>query len=284
MKALILGGDGMLGHAVKLYLLERGHEVQATSRGQGADYQFDATKNLQDAEQFIDNFEPDAVVNCIGVLNKAAEDKKSLAVLVNSYLPHYLGEVCVRKNTRFVHISTDCVFEGNGNGGYTEESPKDATSFYGRSKALGEINDASSLTLRTSIVGPDTNANGTGLFQWFMSQTTETSGYDKVYWSGVTTLQLAQSIEAAIENKLTGLRHVANGEKIDKYSLLQMFKKYFNKDIVINRNSGFVSDKSIVCTTDFDFQIPSYDQMIREMSEWVANHSQLYSENQRIST
>ncbi|MCA9347190.1 SDR family oxidoreductase [Candidatus Saccharibacteria bacterium] len=283
MKALIVGGDGMLGHVVKLYLGERGHEVRATSRSGKADYQFDATTDLNDVEQFVDDFRPDAVINCIGILNKVAEENQALAVLVNSYLPHFLDELCVRKGVKFVHVSTDCVFEGDGIGNYTEASPRDATSFYGRSKALGEVENDSNLTLRTSIVGPDTNDNGVGLFQWFMNQAGEANGFDHVYWSGVTTIQLAKAIEAAIENNLTGLRHVVNGKKIDKYSLLELFKKHFNKQIEIHRKSDVVSDKSIVCTTDFDFEVPSYDQMVKEMGEWVMSHEGLYTPSQRVS-
>lgn len=284
MKALIIGGDGMLGHVVKLHMQEQGHEVRSTSRGDGADYQFDATKNMDDLGGFVDDFQPDATINCIGILNKEAEEHKSRAVLINSYLPHYLGELCLAKDIKFVHISTDCVFEGDGIGEYTESSFKDATSFYGRSKALGELDNDKNLTLRTSIVGPDKNQNGIGLFQWFMNQEGEANGFDKVQWSGVTTIELAKCIEKAIENNLTGLRHAVNNEKIDKYSLLELFKKHFNKNITINRSSDYVSDKSLIRTTDFDFNIPSYDQMIQEMSEWVSKYKDLYPESQRIQS
>ena len=262
---------------------ENGHEVRSTSRGDGADYQFDATKNMSDIDSFIDDFKPDATINCIGILNKDAEEHKSRAVLINSYLPHYIGESCIGKGVKFVHVSTDCVFEGKGNGGYTEESFKDATSFYGQTKSLGELNNDKNLTLRTSIVGPDMNPNGIGLFQWFMDQENETSGFDKVMWSGVTTVELARCIENAVANNLTGLRHVVNNEKIDKYSLLELFKKHFNKDININRNSDYVSDKSLLTTTDFDFGVPNYNQMVKEMSEWVTKHEDIYPESQRVS-
>lgn len=283
MKALIVGGDGMLGHVAKLYLEERGHEVRATSRNVGSDYKFDATKNLEYVEGFIDDFSPDAVINCIGILNKVAEENKALAVQINSYLPHFLDELCAEKGVKFVHVSTDCVFEGDNDGGYTEDSPKDATSFYGRSKALGEIQNDTNLTLRTSIVGPDQNEKGIGLFQWFMNQKGETSGFDQVYWTGVTTIQLAKAIEVAIAKNLSGLRHVANGDKIDKYSLLELFKKHFKKPITINRKSDYASDKSIICITDFDFGVPSYDQMVREMGEWVMSHKGLYTPSQWVA-
>lgn len=283
MKILVLGSNGMLGHVVKLYFQEKGHAVKGTSRSGDSDYTFDATKSATDVEKFIEDFQPDVVINCIGILNKNAEDNKSLAVLINSYLPHYIDEVSKSKNVKFVHVSTDCVFDGKANGGYTEDSFRTATDFYGRSKGLGEINNGTNLTLRTSIVGPDKNQNGTGLFQWFMQQEQEANGFDKVIWTGVTTVELAKAMEKAILNNLTGLRHVVNGDKIDKFSLLTLFKKHFNKDIQIHRKSDYVSDKSLVRTTDFDFKIPSYDQMVKEMADWVTAHESLYDERQRVA-
>lgn len=281
MKILVLGSEGMLGHVVRLYFLEKGHDVKGTYRSGSEDYIFDATKNISDIEKFVDDFKPDAIINCIGILTKVAEDNKPLAVMVNSYLPHYIDEISRKKGVKFVHVSTDCVFDGKV-GDYTEDSLRTETDFYGRSKGLGEINNESNVTLRTSIVGPDKNENGIGLFQWFMNQENETNGFDKVIWTGLTTLEFAKCMEKAITNNLTGLRHAVNNEKIDKYSLLCLFKKYFNKDIIINSKSDYVSNKSLVRTTNFDFNIPSYDQMVKEMSEWVTNHKELYSENQRV--
>lgn len=282
MKVLVLGSEGMLGHVVKLYFQEQGHAVRGTSRTGDEDYTLDVTKNLSDIEAFVDDFMPDAIINCIGILNKVAEENKSLAVMVNSYMPHYVDEISRKKNVKFVHVSTDCVFDGKA-GEYTEDSFRTAADFYGRSKGLGEVNNDSSVTLRTSIVGPDMNENGIGLFQWFMKQEKEINGFDKVIWTGVTTLEFAKCMEKAITNNLTGLRHAVNNEKIDKFSLLTLFKKHFNKDIVINAKSDYVSNKSLVRTTDFDFEIPSYDQMVKEMADWVTKHKSLYSVNQRVA-
>lgn len=274
----------MLGHVVQRYFESKGHTIKGTSRsGDDGNYAFDVMKNIKDLEVFIDEFKPDAVVNCIGILNKAAEDNKPLAVMANSYLPHYADELCRIRGVKFVHISTDCVFDGKHDGGYAEDSFRDAADFYGRSKALGEVNNDSGVTLRTSIVGPDMNTNGIGLFQWFMNQEGAAGGFDKAIWSGVTTIELAKAIEKAIEHNVTGLRHVVNNDKIDKYSLISLFKTHFNKDIEIERKSDYASNKSLIRTTDFDFEVPSYGAMVKEMSEWVTEHSELYSENQRVA-
>ena len=164
-------------------------------------------------------------------------------------------------------------------GKYDEDSFPDAKSFYGRSKALGEVRNDKNVTLRTSIVGPDTNPKGIGLFQWFMNQEGQVGGYSKVIWTGVTTIELAKQIEVAINNKLTGLQHVVNNDFIPKKDLLELFKKHFNKDIKIEINDKVVSEKTLVRTDkSYSFDVPSYDQMVKEMQEWVINHPEIYSD------
>lgn len=275
-KVLVIGSTGMLGHVVKKYLIDKKYDVYETTRNQTNKYYFDALENIKKIEEIIDSIKPDFVVNCIGILNKKAEDYPSQAILVNSYFPHYLDEMSEKYNYKLIHISTDCVFDGH-EGNYKEDSPKTATTVYGTSKALGEINNNRSLTLRTSIIGPDTNPNGIGLFEWFMKQKDEVHGFRKAFWSGVTTIELAKQIEIAMNSNLTGLYHVTNGQKISKYDLLTIIKDVFNKDIKIIPDDNYSCDKSLVVTReDYKFNIPSYHQMIVEMKEWIENNKDIY--------
>lgn len=276
-KVLVIGSTGMLGHVVKKYLIDKKYDVYETTRNQTNKYYFDALENIKKIEEIIDSIKPDFVVNCIGILNRKAEDYPSQAILVNSYFPHYLDEMSEKYNYKLIHISTDCVFSGHDGGSYKEDSPKTATTVYGTSKALGEINNNRSLTLRTSIIGPDTNPNGIGLFEWFMKQKDEVHGFRKAFWSGVTTIELAKQIEIAMNSNLTGLYHVTNGQKISKYDLLTIIKDVFNKDIKIIPDDNYSCDKSLVVTReDYKFNIPSYHQMIVEMKEWIENNKDIY--------
>ena len=277
MKLLILGSDGMLGHVVKIYFEEKGYDVVCTTRRDDkSELYFNITNSVSEIEKIIKRVKPDVVINCIGILNKVAEEHKALAILVNSYLPHYLDEISVENNFKLIHVSTDCVFDGK-TGNYDEMSIPNETSMYGRTKALGEVINDRSVTLRTSIVGPDINENGIGLFKWFMEQEGKVGGYDKVLWTGITTIWFARCMEMAIENNLVGLHHCVNNDVISKYDLLVLFKKYFNKDIVINHNPDVESKKTLVRTDkSFDFGIPSYEDMIKDMREWVLNHKEVY--------
>lgn len=151
-KVLVIGSTGMLGHVVKKYLIDKKYDVYETTRNQTNKYYFDALENIKKIEEIIDSIKPDFVVNCIGILNKKAEDYPSQAILVNSYFPHYLDEMSEKYNYKLIHISTDCVFSGHDGGSYKEDSPKTATTVYGTSKALGEINNNRSLTLEPQLL------------------------------------------------------------------------------------------------------------------------------------
>lgn len=279
MKILVLGSDGMLGHVVKTYFEEKGFEVVCTTRrDKKSSLYFDITNSVSDIDNIVKEEKPDVLINCIGILNKVCEENKALAVLINSYLPHYLDQLSEKENFKFVHVSTDCVFDGKV-GGYDELSIPNANDTYGKSKALGEVINERSVTLRTSIVGPDINPNGIGLFKWFMDQKGSVGGYGKVIWTGVTTIWFAKCMEMAIENNLVGLHHCVNNDEISKHDLLQLFKKYFDKDIEININSEVESKKTLIRTDkSFDFGIPSYEQMIEEMRDWVIEHKDMYTE------
>lgn len=275
MRILVLGKTGMLGHVVYNYFKENDYEVFGTTTKEGT-LQYDAYNNLEKIEDIITEIKPDVIVNCIGILNQVCEDNKVLAVKLNSLLPHYLDSLSTKYNFKFIHISTDCVYEGT-KGKYDESSQPDATSFYGRSKALGEVKNTNSVTLRTSIVGPDANPKGIGLFQWFMNQENTVGGYTKVIWTGVTTIELAKQIEVAIKNNLTGLNHVVNNDFISKKDLLELFKKYFNKNIEITNNDKVISEKTLIKTdASYNFDVPSYEKMVEEMRDWVIAHQELY--------
>ncbi|XOK60433.1 dTDP-4-dehydrorhamnose reductase family protein [Paenibacillus elgii] len=278
-KVAVLGATGMAGHVISLYLEENGFEVYRMSRSI-----VPSTKNAQiDASDFdklniwLKDINPDFVINAIGILPKEADARPDIAILLNSYLPHMLERVYMGKSTKIIHLSTDCVFSGSS-GGYTESSPTDGMTMYDRSKALGEILNEKDLTFRMSIIGPDITINGVGLFNWFMKQKGEINGFTKAIWNGVTTIELSKAIVAAIKQNLTGLYHLTPQKNINKYDLLQLFKKEFAKqDVEIIPFDDFVVDKTLINTrSDFDYQIPPYHEMIHEMALWVKKYKGMY--------
>lgn len=285
-KVLILGSIGMAGHLITLFFKERGHDVTAYSVTP-----FPYCTNIVGNAFEIDNFksillegEYDAIINCIGILNQAADDNRSAAIYLNSYLPHLVADTIKDKKTKLIHMSTDCVFAGN-TGPYYEKSLRDGTTFYDRTKALGEVEDGKNLTFRNSIIGPDMNRNGIGLFNWFMKQKGPIKGFTGALWTGVTTLMLAKAMEKAIDENLCGLYNLVNNESISKYDLLVLFNKYFrNSSLIIDKYDKPKLDKSLRRTrADFSFVVPTYEQMVQEMKIWVDAHEELYPHYKRLT-
>ena len=278
-KVLILGGTGMAGHTISIYFKEAGHNVTAFSRSK-VDYCRNINGDIRDFKsliKIINEGQYDAIINAIGILNQNAEDNKSNAVLVNSYLPHFLSDKTKEMKTRVIHMSTDCVFSGK-TGGYSETSLRDGETFYDRSKALGELVNNKDLTFRNSIIGPDMNERGIGLFNWFMKQEGKINGFTKAIWTGVTTLTLAKAMEQALMEDLTGLYNLVNNETISKYELLRLFNKYMkDEQLDILPSDKLSLDKSLTNNrTDFLFKVPTYEVMVAEMKEWINNYKDLY--------
>jgi dTDP-4-dehydrorhamnose reductase len=280
MKILVLGASGMAGHTIGLYFKEQGHIVHGLST-EPVDfldrfYICDATdKYLLSAILSQGSF--DCVINCIGILDQVAEKKKGLAIYLNGYLPHFIAEQLIHTNTKLVHLSTDSVFSGD-KGIYIENSETDGKSHYDRTKALGEIIDDKNLTLRNSIIGPDMKEQGIGMFNWFMKQTGNIEGLQRAKWTGVTTLTLAEAIEQAIKQNLTGLYNLVNNEFISKVNLLRLLNKHMkNDELEITASFAPAPDKSLINTrNDFDFEVPSYEDMILKMKEWIQKHKSFY--------
>jgi len=279
-KVLILGASGLIGHQVyyRLHACEHYKIVHMAHihKLNDATLLLDARDEYAFENKIIE-VNPDVIVNCMGILISEANKKPEHAIFLNAYMPHRLKGIADQCGAKLIHISTDCVFSGK-KGHYKENDFKDADDIYGRAKALGEVIDKPHLTLRTSVVGPELK-DGEELFHWFMSQQGSIKGYTKALWSGVTTLELAKAVQWAIEHDIKGLYHVTNGQPINKYDLLMLFKKYTKKDIQIEAVDGRVTDKSFIDTRkEREEAIPDYDVMVHDMLGFMKLHPELYSQ------
>ena len=260
----------MLGHILleKLYIKHNFEVFDVTRKKENRlnNFECDVT-NFNSLFEIIKDIKPDFIINCVGVLIKGSKQDPSNAILINSLLPNKLAQFSNSINAKFIHISTDCVFDGS-KGNYIETDKKTAQDTYGLSKSLGEITDDKNLTLRTSIIGPDLKNNGEGLFSWFINQKGEVNGFTESIWGGVTTLELAEVIIKSINENYTGLVHVTNGKPISKFDLLSLIKDKFElNNIDLKKVSGKKSDKSLNTKYHF-FNVPSYEQMITDMHKY----------------
>jgi dTDP-4-dehydrorhamnose reductase len=132
VKALITGGRGQL--ALELRDVFRDGEVLAPTRAE-----LDICSPDQ-VEVAIDGLRPDVVLNTAAFHTvDLCESEPEQSFLVNAAAPQRLAAACLRRGIRFVHYSTDYVFNGEARSPHPEDHPVAPLSVYGASKAAGEM-------------------------------------------------------------------------------------------------------------------------------------------------
>lgn len=269
MKLLILGSDNMVGHVVTAFFKECGNDISEYGENDSIITDLDLLSKIIREGQF------DAIINCTAIINQYAQADKISALKINSLLPVFLEAVTKGTKTVVVHRSTDCIFSGE-KGQYVLTDLPDAKSFYARTKALGELINDKDITIRTSLVGPEEDESGEGLFNWFYNQQGDVNGFANSIWTGLTTIEFAKEIEWLLLNKKHGLFQLVPDYAIGKYDLLMLFEKYYPGNRNIIRIDNRKVDKSLVQESCEGLIIPDYDSMIAEMREWTDKHSYRY--------
>lgn len=154
MKVLIIGSNGRLGAALARAYSNQ-HQVQGLNR---------AAADLADPaslEKTLDTLDFEAVVNCAAMTSvDLCESRAEEAYNINAKSVRVIAEAAKRRGARFIHISTDYVFDGTKHGPYTESDPARPTGVYAASKRQGEIEcletDPANVVVRVSwVFGPD---------------------------------------------------------------------------------------------------------------------------------
>lgn len=258
MRVLVLGANGMLGHAVfRVFGADDAFESWGSLRSQQALRHFndeERARLLTDVDVLddaalagaLERVRPDLVVNCIGVVKQQAVAEDPLVTLpVNAMLPHRLARACASLGTRLIQMGTDCVFSGQ-HGDYREDDDSDAVDLYGKSKYIGELRDVPhAITLRTSIIGRELDT-AHGLVEWFLAQRGRIRGYRRAVFSGLPTVELARVMKDFVASRpeMSGLYHVS-AEPIAKYDLLVLLADAFGMDIEIEPVDEPVLDRSL---------------------------------------
>ncbi len=166
----------------------------------------------------------DALINTAAQTNvDRCETHQEEAFALNGEAPGVLAEICAQKKARFIHISTDYVFDGEKRDAYTEEDEARPVSVYGESKREGERRalaaNERALVVRVSwVFGPDRPS----FVDWAIGQAREKEEVKAIAdkWATPTyTLDLATWLKPLLVDnglgsgrlqELAGVLHLAN--------------------------------------------------------------------------
>ena len=280
MKILILGSSGILGRTFDLFLSKKNNiKIYYLSRNKKnkSHIYLDDFTNFNKLGYLISELRPTHIVNCVGVtkFNNFYRLRKQTR-LINTELPKFLSNFCLKNRIYFIHISTDCVFSGK-KGAYKDVSIKDAQDLYGITKGNGEVKNRYSTTIRTSFIGPEKNSQKS-LLNWFLIQKNDVNGFNKALFSGLTSLELSKIIYKFFlrENKLYNNIINVGGNVISKYSLLSIISKVFEKKILIKKFHEFKMDRSLN-SQKFrklsKYKIKSWPVMLKELKIFMKNNN-----------
>ncbi len=248
MKLLITGASGLLGINLAIEAM-REHEVFGVDRGKLKSPPFPISKaNFFDSNAFIPALEaiqPDWVINCAALANlEECEKHPDQAKILNTGLPRDLAIACAQRNIKFIHLSTDAVFDGTREGEYTEADEPNPQGVYSQTKldgeyAVQEVN-SQAIIARVNFFGWSLGGRRS-LGEFFVNNLTDgrnVNGFTDVIFCPMWVNHLAQTLVAMLEKDLHGLYHVVGAQAMSKYQFgVEVAKKFGLRSSLIEPQS-----------------------------------------------
>lgn len=230
-KVILLGGKGLLGTNIAPILRET-FDLSIVDVD---------TWDITDAESGRRNLsinEPDVVINLAAITDvDGCEDNKERAERVNAYGAGLAARICNEQHVRFVHISTDYVFDGKKTLPYKEDDSPNPTSIYGETKLNGERlvmeNHPQSLIVRAQWLYGKGGSN-------FITKVVDAAKNGSTLrivndqkGSPTYTKDLAEPLIRLIEQEKSGIYHVANSGSCTWYEFAVEAFRLLNMNVEI---------------------------------------------------
>lgn len=213
-------------------------------------------------QECFDEYRPVACINAAAytAVDKAESDKE-LALKINATAVSILAENCSRHHTKFIHISTDYVFDGNGTSPYLEDHKLDPVNYYGYTKLKGEEAAAinkDTVIIRTSWVYSFFGNNFVKTMMRLMSERDTLNVVSDQYGSPTYAADLAEAIFLILttDQFTPGIYHYSNEGNIN----------WFDFAIAIRDTAGLTCDINPVETSGYPTPAkrPAYSVMSKD--------------------
>ncbi len=283
---LITGANGQLGSELK----------RLSENYYGYDFIFTDVSDLDISSpdktaDFIHKNRPDWIINCAAYnFVDKAEDEYDKALLVNGTAVSNIAEAIKELNCRFIHVSSDYVFDGEANIPYSETAATNPQTAYGRSKLEGEkgaLMHHGSMIIRTSWLY---SSYGSNFVKTILAKAKEHDSLKVIFDQIGTPTYAADLAEAilsiiagVIRNQLAfnaGVYHYSNEGVCSWYDLAQETVKeaglqckiipILSKDFPTKAKRPFYSvlDKSRI-KENFNLEIPHWRDSLNKCIEQI---------------
>jgi len=286
MKLLITGASGLLGINLALEAM-RAHEVIGVDRGKLKSAPFQVLNadlfQRNTIDPIIDAAQPDWLINCAALANlEECEKYPERARLLNTDMPGKLAKICVQRRIRFVHISTDAVFDGEKKGIYTEADEPHPLGTYSQTKLHGEraVQSANpqAIIARVNFYGWSLNGMRSlgELFVNNLSAGKQMNGFTDVVFCPMFVNHTTRILLSMLQKGLSGLYHVVGPQPMSKYQFgIEIARKFGLGESQINPKSVLSSELTArrahnlrlsthKLSTDLGYELPRFSTGLDE--------------------
>lgn len=226
-KILIFGGSGLLGINFS-HLLKKSYNVTSFFNNNIIDIEgVNCIKyNIildNSVEKLVHEFEPEIIINCAGLANvEKCEIDKINANTLNSLFPEKLALISKKYNIKFVHISTDHLYDGEKS--YrTENHNTSPQNNYAISKLLGDLkvleSNSNALVIRTNFFG-SLHHNIPSFSEFIINSLVSKKKvylFDDMFFTPIHIKTLLECIIKLLDNDKNGIYNVTSSQRISKY-------------------------------------------------------------------
>ncbi len=209
MKVLVTGASGQLGYDVVKRLKESNIECLGTSIND-----LDITVE-EKVKKFISDYIPDVVIHCAAYTKvDKAEDENEMCHKINVLGTKYVAEASREIDAKMVYISTDYVFDGEGNNPFGVKDKPKPINYYGQTKYDGELEVQRILNkyfiIRISWVFGSNGNNFVKTMLKLGKERDEISVVADQFGSPTYTYDLAELLAKIIQTEKYGIYHATN--------------------------------------------------------------------------
>jgi dTDP-4-dehydrorhamnose reductase len=286
MKLLIIGASGLLGINLAMEAM-REHDVVGVDRGRLKSAPFQVRNvdlvSREAIDAVLDDVQPASLVNCAAMANlEECDEFPEQARIINVDVPARLANACAERAIRFIHISTDSVFDGEKTDAYTEDDVPNPLSIYSQTKFDGELatfsENPEAIVARVNFYGWSLNGRRS-LGEFFVNNLGDgnnVNGFTDVIFCPMLVNVTARLLLEMLEKNLSGLYHAVGGQAMNKYQFgVEIARTFGLRESLISpksvEGSGLTAKRSHnlwlsthKLSTDLGHEIPSFSTGLAE--------------------
>lgn len=247
--------------------------------------------SVNDITSFLGNNQPKLVIHTAGLTSvEACERNPVLAKEINVGLTVNVAKAAKQLGIKFVHISTDHLFDGTKSN-ISEDEPIVPVNEYGRTK--GEAEEAvlqahnGALVVRTNFYGwgPSYRPSFSDTIINNLRQGNTITLFDDVFYTPILAYDLVHTIHKLADRNAIGIFNVVGNERISKYQFgIEVARKFsLDSDLII---SGSIRDNPNLVRRPVDMSLSNkkacdfLNEKIRPINEQIDYlYNQEYSQS-----